>query len=91
VPHRKMNAKQPRITLYSTPGCHHCRQLKQWLQQHQVRFMEMDIQRSGRAFKDFQRHGGRSVPLLLVGEEKIQGFDPKTLPARLHRVGVDYS
>ena len=83
-----MKQKQPRITLYSTSGCAHCRQLKHWLQQHQIRFMEIDVQRNARAFKDFQRHGGRGVPLLLVGERKIQGFNPKQLPSQLRKAGM---
>ncbi len=84
-----MKRKQPRITLYSTSGCAHCRQLKQWLQQRQIRFQEMDVQRNARAFKEFQRQGGRAVPLLMVGGRKIQGFDPKRLPAKLRKAGVD--
>ncbi|WP_456405333.1 glutaredoxin family protein [Thiolapillus sp.] len=83
-----MKNRQPRITLYSTTGCAHCRQLKQWLQQRQIRFVEMDVQRNARAFKDFQRHGGRGVPLLLVGERKIQGFNAKQLPSQLRKAGV---
>ena len=84
-----MKSRAPRITLYSSSACHHCRQLKQWLQQHRVRFQEMDVQRNARALKDFQRQGGRAVPLLMVGERKIQGFDPKRLPAQLRKAGVD--
>ncbi len=84
-----MKQKQPRITLYSTRGCAHCRQLKQWLQQRQIRFQEMDVQRNARALKDFQRQGGRAVPLLMVGGHKIQGFDPKRLPAQLRKAGVN--
>ncbi|WP_457667397.1 glutaredoxin family protein [Thiolapillus sp.] len=83
-----MKAGQPRITLYSSSGCTHCRQLKQWLRQHGIRFVEMDVQRNSRAFKDFQRHGGRGVPLLLVGARKIQGFNPKQLSAQLRKAGV---
>lgn len=81
-------AKPPRITLYSSSGCSHCRQLKQWLQQHQIKFMEFDVQRNQRAFKDFQRLGGRGVPLLVVGERKIQGFNPKQLFSQLRKAGV---
>jgi len=81
-------AKPPRITVYSSSGCSHCRQLKQWLQQHQIKFMEFDVQRNQRAFKDFQRLGGRGVPLLVVGERKIQGFNPKQLFSQLRKAGV---
>ncbi len=84
-----MKSKQPRITLYSTTSCGHCRQLKQWLKQHQIRFVEMDVQRNARAFKAYQRHGGRGVPLLLVGEHKIQGFNAKQFPAQLRKAGVN--
>ncbi|HDK38613.1 MAG TPA: glutaredoxin family protein [Thiolapillus brandeum] len=84
-----MKPKQPRITLYSSSGCNHCRQLKQWLQQHQIRFVEMDVQRNARAYKDFQRHGGRGVPLLLVGGTPIKGFDPKKLPKQLRKAGIN--
>ncbi|HID46724.1 MAG TPA: glutaredoxin family protein [Chromatiaceae bacterium] len=83
-----MKSGQPRITLYSTAGCAHCRQLKQWLQQRQIRFVEMDVQRNARAFKDFRRHGGQAVPLLVVGDRKIRGFNAKQLPAQLRKAGV---
>lgn len=83
-----MKTKQPHITLYSTAGCSHCRQLKQWLKQHQLGFLEMDVQRNARALKHFQRHGGRGVPLLLVGEHKIQGFHARRLPAQLRKAGI---
>lgn len=74
--------------LYTTPGCHHCRRMKQWLQRHGIRFREEDITRSRRAMLQFQRLGGRGVPLLLVGERTIQGFDPKRLVAQLRQMGL---
>ncbi len=86
-----MNTKHPHITLYGTSGCNHCRQLKQWLQQRQIRFVEMDVQHNRRAYKDFQRHGGRTVPLLVVSTYRIQGFDAKRLPAQLRKAGVSFS
>lgn len=74
-----MPAKPPRITLYSTSRCPHCRQVKQWLQQHKLRFQEFDVERNQRAFKEFQRVGGRGVPVLMVGQQKIDGFNRKRL------------
>jgi glutaredoxin len=74
-----MNGKMPRITLYSTAGCAHCKRLRQWLQQRGVRFQEFDIQRNQRAFKAFSQLGARGVPVLMIGERRIDGFDPKRL------------
>ncbi|BAO45479.1 glutaredoxin family protein [Thiolapillus brandeum] len=80
--------KTPRITLYSTHSCSHCRQLRAWLKQQGLAFREFDIQRNARAFKEFQRHGGRSVPLLVAGDQTIRGFDAKRLPAQLRKAGI---
>jgi len=72
--------KQPKkITLYTTRQCAHCRQAKAFLQKHKVRFMEFDIERNQRAFKEFQRLGARGVPVIMVGSIKVDGFNPKKL------------
>jgi len=83
-----MPASAPRITLYTTSGCTHCRQLKQWLKAHGIPFREMDIQRNPRALREFQRHNGRGVPLLRVGDRIIRGFDRKKITAQMRSAGV---
>ncbi|MCB1775009.1 MAG: glutathione S-transferase N-terminal domain-containing protein [Gammaproteobacteria bacterium] len=75
----------PRITLYSTGSCPHCRQARQYLQQKGVRFQELDVQRNPRAQKAFARLGARGVPVIMVGETRIDGFDRKRLDAALKR------
>lgn len=75
----KMPPKAPRITLYSSSNCPHCKRLKQWLQHNGQRFQEFDVQRNARAAKAFARLGARSVPVLMVGEQRIDGFDPRRL------------
>lgn len=72
-------SKTPRITLYSTRRCPHCQQAKAWLRQRGLRFQEFDIERNPRAFKAFQRLGGRGVPVILVGDKRVDGFDPRRL------------
>lgn len=78
-----MNA--PRITLYSTRNCAHCQQAKQYLQQKGLRFQELDIQQNARAQKDFARLGARGVPVILIGDTRIDGFDRRRLDAVLGR------
>jgi len=75
--------KSPRITLYSTRQCSNCRQAKQFLQQKGLRFQEWDIERNQRAFKEFQRLGARGVPVILIGTQRIDGFDRKRLESAL--------
>jgi len=81
-----MPPKPPRVTLYSTSRCPNCRRLKQWLVQHRLGFQEFDIERNRRAFLEFQRLGSRAVPVLLVGDPRVNGVDP----GRLKRVFKQY-
>ena len=73
------SSKAPRVTLYTTSRCPNCKRLKQWLVKHKLRFQEFDIERNQRAFREFQRLGSRSVPILLVDRQQVNGFDPKRL------------
>jgi glutaredoxin len=81
-------AKLPRIRLFSTPACGHCRQLKAHLQRLQISFQELDISRNRRAQNDFQRLGARGVPVLLVGERRMDGYDPRRLERLLREAGL---
>lgn len=69
----------PRITLYSTRNCPHCRQLKQYLQQRGLRFQEFDVQNDPRGRKAYARLGARTVPVVIIGDTRVDGFDRRRL------------
>ena len=73
----------PRITLYSTSNCPQCRQAKQYLERRGLRFQILDVQRNARAQKAFARLGARGVPVIVIGETRIDGFDKRRLDALL--------
>ncbi|MBT8438221.1 MAG: glutaredoxin family protein [Gammaproteobacteria bacterium] len=75
--------QQIKVTLYTTRQCPNCRQAKAFLQKNKVRFMEFDIERNQRAFKEFQRLGSRGVPVIMIGKTKVDGFNPKKLQQAL--------
>jgi len=78
----------PRITLYVARNCAYCRQARQYLQQRGLRFQELDIHRSTRAQKALAQMGARAVPVIVIGETRIDGFDRKRLDAVLKRAGA---
>lgn len=80
--------RTPRLRLYSAPGCGHCRQLKAHLQRLRVPFQELDISRNRRAQSEFQRLGARGVPVLLAGEQRLDGYDPRRLDRLLRSLGI---
>jgi glutaredoxin len=64
-----------RIVLYSSAQCPHCKRAKAFLQREGIPFREMDIGRNARARKALERLGARGVPVLLIGEARLNGFD----------------
>lgn len=81
-------ANPPRVRLYTTANCGHCRQLKAHLQRLKIPFLELDVGRNRRAQNDFARLGARGVPVLLVGERRLDGYDPKRLDNLLRSAGL---
>ena len=79
----------PPIRLYTTPGCGHCRQLKNHLQRLHLPFQELDVSRNRRAQSEWQRLGARGVPVLLVGDKRLDGYDPRRLERLLDEAGID--
>ena len=84
-----MRQNTPRVILYSTTHCGYCGQAKAFLRKHKIPFSEYDVERNRRAFTDFQRAGGRGVPLILIGKDKVPGFDPGKLSKALRKAGFD--
>jgi len=81
-------SKPTRVTLFTTSRCPHCKQVSALLRQEKVRFQTFDIEKNRRAAVEFQRAGGRSVPLLLIGERKIVGADHKKIKKTLITAGL---
>ncbi|MCW8945049.1 MAG: glutaredoxin family protein [Sedimenticola sp.] len=84
-----MKKRQTRITLYTSRNCSHCRRAKTYLQQNHIPFSEQDVERNKRAQLDFMRAGGRGVPFIVIGDQSVQGFEPKQLQKALRQAGFD--
>lgn len=67
------------VVIFSTSHCGWCTRAKQYFASKGVSYEERDIERSPDAEAEFKRLGGRGVPLILVGSEKIEGFDQRRL------------
>jgi glutaredoxin-like YruB-family protein len=72
-----MNAKRgPRIVIFTTPSCPWCRMAKTYLRQNGFRFREVDVSKDPDAARDMiRRTGQRGVPVLLIGNKPVIGFD----------------
>lgn len=68
--------RQPRVVVFSTPTCPHCRNAKRYLRQRGVRFTDVDVSRDPRAARDMVRISGQQgVPVITINGRPIVGFD----------------
>ena len=77
------NAAQPEVILYATSWCPYCAQTRDFFRSHSIRYTEYDIERDSAAYKDYRKVRGNGVPVVVVGDEVIHGFDAQTMTGLL--------
>ncbi len=73
------------VTIYSTAVCPYCQRAKQLLTDLKVPFSNVDLsQDTGLWEKTAQKYNWQTVPMIVIGEEFIGGFDDLN---KLHQAG----
>ena len=62
------------VVMYATSTCPYCAKARKLLAERGVRYTEYLIDKSAPAQRDFVSKGGESVPLLYIGDRRIEGF-----------------
>ncbi len=69
-----------RVTVYSTQNCPYCRMAKAFLEKHNVPYESLDVGNDTEAAqKMIELSGQRGVPVIMVDDEVIVGFDSERL------------
>jgi glutaredoxin 3 len=64
------------VTIYSAPWCAFCHMAKHYLDGLGVKYKDIDVDRdAGAAQALVQKTGQAGIPVLLIGDETILGFD----------------
>ncbi len=72
------------VTVYSTQTCPWCHRTKEYLTQKKVNFTDVDVTQDREKAKEMiQKSGQMGVPVIVVDDEVIVGFDQKKLDAAL--------
>jgi methionine-S-sulfoxide reductase len=70
--------------VYSTPRCHNCREIKEFLKAKNIPFEEIDLATSAQARNEIiEKTGHISAPIVRIGDEFIFGYDPKRMESLL--------
>jgi glutaredoxin len=67
--------------------CGYCKRAKAHLAARGVPYDEVDVEATQRGQNEFTQLGGRGVPIILVGSQRMDGFDANGLDAMLAAAG----
>lgn len=73
------------ITMYSTSWCVHCKRARSYFAANGIRYNEVDVEASEAGRQEFKALGGGGVPLIVVGEKAMRGFDEQRMSALLKK------
>lgn len=73
------------ITMFSTTWCVHCKRARSYFQENGIRYNEVDIEASESNKREFKEFGGGGVPLILVGDKAMRGFNEQRFQALLKK------
>ncbi|HYJ18598.1 MAG TPA: glutaredoxin family protein [Burkholderiales bacterium] len=77
-----------KVKLYTTTWCGYCKRAKAYLQARGTSFQEIDVETSAQGQREFQALGGRGVPVILVGNQRMDGYSEGTLAGMLKQAGL---
>jgi glutaredoxin len=76
-----------KIKLYSATWCGYCKRAKAYLAGRGIGYEEMDVETSDQGRREFAALGGHGVPVILVGSQRMDGYDQAELAALLQAAG----
>jgi glutaredoxin len=72
-----------KVVIYTTSRCVYCTKAKQYMAKKGVRYREVNIDSSITGKEEYRKLGGNGVPLIMVGDQKLEGFSETSLDRAL--------
>jgi len=67
-------ASDQQVVMYGTDWCGVCKRAKRYFREKNIPFRQYDVEKSAKGRQDYRRLKGRGVPIILVGNQRINGF-----------------
>ena len=77
---------EPEVIMLGTWWCPYCYQARRYLTENNISYCEYDIERSAEGEKLFNDANGQVIPVLLIDQYTISGFDEARLENLLRKV-----
>ena len=75
------------VKLYTTTWCGYCTKARAHLKSKGIPYEDLDVEKSAQGKQEFAALKGRSVPVILIGSQRMDGFDPARMDAMLKTAG----
>ena len=76
-----------RVKMYTTAWCGYCKKARAHLNARRIPYEDLDVERSSQAKQEFVALKGRGVPVILVGNQRMDGFDASQMDSMLKAAG----
>lgn len=74
-----------KIQIYTSDTCGRCVQAKEYFKENSLEYVEHNINKNSEARKELIRMGYMSVPVILIEEDHVLGFDLKRIEQLLEK------
>lgn len=72
-----------KVTVYSSDTCPYCVLAKNYLNENNIEFEEKNVGTDPVAKQELQERGYRNIPLIVIGDEEVLGFDQERIAGLL--------
>lgn len=71
------NSAKHSVVMYSTQWCKYCKKARRYFKDNNIAFTEYDVEKSEKGKQDYKRLGAKGVPIIMIGERRMNGFSIK--------------
>ena len=76
-------AAAPRVEIFTPPSCPFCKALRVYLEARGIDYVEHNVNATEETRAAFYASGAPGVPVVMIGERVIHGFNPVAIEAAL--------
>ena len=76
------------VVIFTTSRCGYCNLAKFFFRKHDINYFEYDISSSNEGLQEYQELNGHGVPLIFVGDIRMDGYNERYLKSVLIKEGI---
>lgn len=77
---------KPDVIMLGAWWCPYCSQARKYLQQNEISYCEYDMERTEEGKRLYKEANGQAIPILLIGDSQISGFNEYGIEKALERL-----